>query len=178
MSKKVLIAYGTRYGAARIVAEDIAEYLGNRGLQVETVDLKKSRPSNKLIEYNLIVAGSSVAMISWVGAVKRFLRKCRQSGVPTAVYITCGTAINDIAKAREKFLDKVLTRIKLDPVVSQPVCPVIDFRPGEGLPAKTKSRIKGTVKAMAKDDFREDGLMDLRDKARFGEFLEKLGEQV
>jgi menaquinone-dependent protoporphyrinogen IX oxidase len=178
MSKKVLVAYGTRYGAARIVARDISEYLGNAGAQVEVVDLKKDKPSGKLPDYDLIVAGSGIAMISWVGSVKRFLKKCRKSEVPTAVYITCGTAIDDVAKAREKFLDKVLSRIGLEPVASQAICPIIDFRPGEGLSESVKKRIAGTVKAMAKDDFREDGLMDFRDKERFKGFLEKLGVLV
>ena len=178
MSKKVLVAYGTRYGSARIVAGDIAEYLGNKGAQVEVVDLKEGRPSAGLGDYDLVVVGSGVAMFSLVGSVKRFLRKCRKSGAKTAVFITCGTSIEDVGKAREKFLDKVLGRIGLDPVLSQPVNPVIDFRPGQGLPDRLKGRIKGTVKAMAKDGFREDGLMDLRDKRRFGEFLENLGELI
>lgn len=178
MSKKILIAYGTRYGSARIVAEDIAEFLGNKGAQVEVVDLKKGRPSAELEEYDLIVAGSSVAMFSWVRAVKQFLRKCRKASVKTAVFVTCGKAMGDFENAKAKYLNKVTDRIGLQPVLSQPISPIIDFRPDEGLPTGLKGRIKGTIQGMAKDDFREDELMDFRDEERFKGFLEKLGEFI
>ena len=178
MSKKILVAYGTRYGSARIIAQDIAEFLGKKGVQVEVVDLKKGRPSAKLEEYDLVVAGSSIAMFSWIGAVKRFLGKCRRAGVQTVVFIACGMAIEASEKAREKFLDKKIGRIGLKPVFSEPIGPVIDFRPGEGLPEGLKKRIGGTIKAMAKDQYQEDGLMDFRDQGRFQEFLEKLGSLV
>ena len=175
MSKKnVLIAYGTRYGSARIVASDIAEHLERKGHGTTLLDLRREAAPKDLASYDFIIAGSSVAMFSWVGKVKGFLRKCVRSGAATAVYITCGTAIDSVEKARTRFLEKVLARTGLNPAATGIVEPVIDFRPGEGIPEPLKSRIKGTVAAMAKDSYAEDGLMDFRDKGRFESFLSDL----
>jgi len=172
--KRVLVAYGTRYGSARIVARDIAEAFGQLGHRVDLADLRKDRVRERLDSYDLIVAGSSVAMFMWLGAVKRFLRRSRRSAVPTAVFICCGTAIDEAPKARERFLDRVIDKIGLEPVMAQPVPPVIDFRPEVGLSEGLKKRISGTIKAMAKDDFQPDGLMDFRNRDEFQEFLKRL----
>jgi menaquinone-dependent protoporphyrinogen IX oxidase len=175
---KVLVAYGTRYGSAGIVAQDIVDYLKNRPVEIDLIDLRKDGFTGSLSEYDLVVAGSSVAMFMWLGKVKRFLKKCRKAGVPTAVYITCGTAIEEEEKARSKFLDKTLGKIGLEAVVSRPIPPVIDFRPGDGLPDKIKNRIKNTIQAMAKDRYQENGLMDFRDQEKFTSFLEELGARI
>lgn len=173
--KKVLVAYGTRYGSAAVVANDIADYLKGRGAEVDIADLRKEGFNGALDAYDLVVAGSSVAMFMWLGKVKRFLKKCRKAGVSTAVYITCGTAIEDEEKARNKFLDKTLNKIGLEPAASRPIPPVIDFRPDGGIPAKVKNRIKNMIQTMAKDRYKEDGLMDLRDPEKFKACLEELG---
>lgn len=171
---KVLVAYGTRYGSARVVAEDVKEYLEKLGNDVVVVNLRKQKMPGNLPEYDLIVAGSSVAMFSWIPVVKRFLRKCSRTKVPTAVYISCGTDIDDPGKARSRFLDKVLDRIGISPVLSETIGPVLDFRPGSGIPEKLKKRIKSIIKELARDRYQEDGLMDLRDPERFDTFLRNL----
>lgn len=176
--KKVLVAYGTRYGSARIVAEDVKKFLEKSSNDVTLVNLRKEPVPGNLKDYDLIVAGSSVAMFSWISAVKRFLRKCSDSKVPTAVYICCGTDIDDPSKARERFMNKVLVKVGIQPVLTETISPILDFRPGVGIPEKLKKRIKSTIKAVAKDDFQEDGLMDLRDQERFSKFLENLGGLV
>lgn len=173
--KKVLVAYGTRYGSARFVAKDVYEFLEKSGNDVTLVDLRKETVPGNLNDYDLIVAGSSVAMFSWIPAVKRFLRKCTKTKVPTAVYICCGTDIEDPAKARERFMNKVLAKVGIQAVLTETISPVLDFRPGVGIPEKTKKRIKSVIEGMVKEKYQEDGLMDLRDQERFGKFLENLG---
>ena len=174
--KKVLVAYGTRYGSTRIVAGDVEEFLKEKGHQVDVVNLRKERVSEKLEDYDLVVSGSSVAIFSWVGKVKRFLRRCRRVGVPTVVYICCGTAIESPERAAVRFLNRVMNRIGLKPVWAQAICPVIDFRPNLGLSKKLKKRIRGIIQTMAKDNFLENGLMDFRNRDRFNNFLVKIGE--
>lgn len=162
MSKKVLIAYGTRYGSARITAGEIADSLKAKGHHVSLIDLKKERPPADPASFDLIVAGSSIAMFMWLGRVKGFLRRCKRIGVPTAVWINCGMAIEEPGKARAWFYDKVINRIGIKPVESGIFGPVLDFTPDTGLPEGLKNRIKGTVQAMAKDGFKADGIMDMR----------------
>jgi len=172
--KKVLVAYGTRYGSARIVAGEVKDFLEKSSYDLTLVNLRKNKVPGTLKDYDLIVAGSSVAMFSWIPAVKRFLKKCSVMNVPTAVYICCGTDIEDPGKARERFMNKVLERVGIKPVLTETISPILDFRPGVGIPEKLKKRIKSTIKAVARDKYQEDGLMDLRDKKRFGTFLENL----
>jgi len=176
--KRVLIAYGTRYGSAGIVAGDIQAFLEDRGVDVDLIDLGKDRFEGNLKDYDLVITGSSIAMFSWIGRVKRFLKKIRQAGVPAAVYICCGMAIDSPEKAKRKYLDKLMHRIGLKPVTTRAISPVIDFRPEQGLPVKLKKRISGIIQGMAKDRFIEDGLMDFRDKDRFRRFLEDLAGKL
>ncbi len=139
--KSILVAYGTRYGSARYTATEIAAYLKNKGYNTNLVDLRSERAPSLPGNFDLVIAGSSIAMFSWVGKVKSFLRKCRRASVPTAVFITCGTAIEDEANARSRFLDRVINRIGLNPELTLVTGPVIDFRPGKGLPTGLKNRM-------------------------------------
>lgn len=178
MGKRVLVVFATRYGSARVVAEDIARYLEAKGHDVEKKDLRAGRAPLDLSEFDFVVAGSSVAMFSWMAKAKAFLRKCRKAGVPTVVYVTCGMAIEEPEKAQVRFLDKVIDRIGLRPELSRPIPPVIDFRPKEGLPGSLKGRIKATIEAMAKDKYEENGLMDFRDAGTFAAFLEEIENKL
>lgn len=175
--KKVLVAYGTRYGSAAIAAGDIRDFITGLGHEVTVVNLRKERAPALPGGYDLVVAGSSIAMFSWIGKVKAFLRRCARTGVPTAVYITSGMAIEEPEKSKERFMDNVLARVGLSPVQTLATGPVIDFRPG-GVDPKLKGRIKGTIEAMLKDDYQPDGLMDTRDTVRFNGFLESLKAEL
>ena len=59
-------------------------------------------------------------------------------------------------------MNKVLEKVGIKPVLTETISPILDFRPGVGIPEKLKKRIKSTIKAVA------------RDKERFGTFLENL----
>ena len=172
--KKVLIVYATRYGSTRIVAGDIQEFLQDKDCDVEVVDLGKERFSGNLMDFDLVIAGSSVAMFHWKRTVKKFLGKVRRAGISAVVYVCCGTAIASPEKARSRYLDRIIDRIGLNPVLSQPISPVIDFRPEQGLPIKLKKRIRGVIQGMAKERFLENGLMDFRNKTRFTGFLDSI----
>jgi len=172
--KTVLIAYATRYGSARITAGEISAYLAKKGYETEEVNLKKGKPRKGLNEYDLIVAGAGIAMFMWAPAARRFLKKCRRAGISPAVYITCGTAIGEPEKAKSQFFDKGIDRAGITPALSGIFGPAIDFTPGSGLPEGLKNRIKGTIKAMAKDDFNPRGLMDMRRREDLDAFSESL----
>ncbi|MDC7223273.1 MAG: flavodoxin domain-containing protein [Spirochaetales bacterium] len=171
--KRILNLYATRYGSARFVAEDLGKHLEEQGFLVDTVDIRKEGPLRDLSPYKGIIAGSSVAMFMWVGKVKRFLRRSDVKQLPTLVYVCCGMSIEDREKAREKFLKKQINRLGIEPLYSDALEPVIDFRPEGGLPEKQKQRIAGTIKAMAGDRYEESGLMDFRDQEHFATFLER-----
>jgi menaquinone-dependent protoporphyrinogen IX oxidase len=104
--KKVLIVYATRFGSARITAEEINDYLQEKGYKTDLIDLKKARSPKDLKAYDLVVAGNSVAMFMWTRQIKGFLKKCKKRGISPAVYINCGTAIDKPEEAKTRFLTK------------------------------------------------------------------------
>ncbi len=96
--KRILVAYGTRYGSARFTATQIDAYLKDKGYSTTLVNLRKERAPSLPGNFDFVVAGSSVAMFSWVGKVKFFLRKCRRASVPTGVKNRIRSMIENLAK--------------------------------------------------------------------------------
>ena len=73
--KKVLIFYGTRYGATEGVAGRMAEIIRENGNQAEVLNLK-DLPEDKIPEfsgYDGIMIGSSIKIGQWTKDVKNFV---------------------------------------------------------------------------------------------------------
>jgi menaquinone-dependent protoporphyrinogen oxidase len=81
----VLVAYATKYGSTREVAERVAARLGGQRLQVDT------RPAGEvksLDGYDAVVFGGALYMFRLIGEGRRFLSRHRKklSGLPVAVF--------------------------------------------------------------------------------------------
>ena len=63
MSDRVLVAYGSKHGATRGIAERIGEVLHGAGLQA---DVMPADPATDLSPYRAVVLGSGVYAGSWV----------------------------------------------------------------------------------------------------------------
>ncbi|MHA1197849.1 MAG: flavodoxin domain-containing protein [Candidatus Heimdallarchaeaceae archaeon] len=73
--KKVLIFYGTRYGATEGVAGRMAELIRENGNQAEVLDLK-DLPNDRIPDfsnYDGILIGSSIRIGQWTKGVKKFI---------------------------------------------------------------------------------------------------------
>ncbi|HNT29892.1 MAG TPA: flavodoxin domain-containing protein [bacterium] len=130
MSKKILIAYGTRYGATREAAEAMREALGARGSEVNVVDLKQTMPAN-LSGYDGIIIGSSIQAGQWMGEVKTFLIQNQQlwTAKKLAVYVSSSTAITDAASATDTYITKELDKLGITPAAARAFPGVIDLSP-------------------------------------------------
>jgi menaquinone-dependent protoporphyrinogen oxidase len=106
----VLVAYASKYGSTREVAEAVATTLRECG--VETV----ARPAGevrKLTDYSAVVLGTALYFFHWRGEAHRFLRRNRRemTGLPVAVF-----GLGPIEDTPEQFegarghLDKGLTK--------------------------------------------------------------------
>lgn len=74
-SKKILIFYGTRYGATEGVAGRMAEIFRENGNQAEVYDLK-DLPKDRIPDfsnYDGIMIGSSIKIGQWTKDVKKFV---------------------------------------------------------------------------------------------------------
>jgi menaquinone-dependent protoporphyrinogen IX oxidase len=174
-TKKVLLAYATRYGSTETIARDIEKALSENGVIVQRVDLKNVNFKDMDPKsYNGVIVGASVAMFRLHPAAKKFLKHlCKQlkgSGVPLIIFIASGTAIKDPAKAEAKWITKYVEKYGLEPALTMAVEPCMVMT------ASTKPNVKGVCKALAKDagiEFDPKGMNDMRDKERFGAFLER-----
>jgi menaquinone-dependent protoporphyrinogen oxidase len=85
MPESILVAYATRYGSTREVAEQIAATLRENGLEVA---LLPARQVQALEGYGAVALGAPLYMFRWHKDAKRFLRRHRQALAerPVAVF--------------------------------------------------------------------------------------------
>jgi menaquinone-dependent protoporphyrinogen oxidase len=85
MSGRVLVAYGTKRGSTREVAETIGAALRERGLEV---DVSPARKIERLERYDCAVVGGALYRGLWHRHARRLLRKNRRllSEGPLAVF--------------------------------------------------------------------------------------------
>jgi len=125
MAKKVLIVYGTRYGASEGTSEEIARVLRGEGLEVRVANAGKEKVKD-ISEYDLIIVGSGMQMARWTGAAEKFLGKFRKelSGKKVAIFVSSGAQAllehekktEEIEKARRQYLEDKAAKYDLHPI--------------------------------------------------------------
>lgn len=81
----VLVAYASKYGSTRAVAEAIAARLRSRGVEVETSAAGDVR---SLEQYSAIVLGTALYFFRWRGEAHRFIRRHKKvlARLPVALF--------------------------------------------------------------------------------------------
>ena len=74
---KVLVAYGTRYGATQGIAEKMGEWLRGNGIDSDIIDVKKDQWPN-LNQYNGLIAGSGIRIGQWTKELKNFIKNQKE----------------------------------------------------------------------------------------------------
>ena len=85
MAAPILIAYASRYGSTREVAEAIAETLTERGLEADTQPMRRVRA---LDQYRAVVLGAPLYMFHWHKDARRCLARHRAALIarPVAIF--------------------------------------------------------------------------------------------
>jgi len=121
---KVLIVYGTRYGATASTSEEIAKILRQEGLDVRIVNAKKEKVRD-IAEYELIIVGSGIQINRWTGEPEQFIKKFQKelAKKKVALFVSCGSAsqaITDqpdaVAEAKRKYLEEKAAKYNLQTV--------------------------------------------------------------
>jgi menaquinone-dependent protoporphyrinogen oxidase len=111
MSARILVAYATKKGSTREVAEAIADTLAEEGLLVE---VRPARDAVELGPFDAVVLGGCLYMGRWHADAVAFLRRHAGSlhGRPLAVFAMGPLTLEekDVAGARAQ-LDRALMRI-------------------------------------------------------------------
>jgi menaquinone-dependent protoporphyrinogen oxidase len=107
---RALVVYGTRYGTATGIAEEICRVLEDEGLKVDLKDTRKLK-NYDITPYNLVVIGSGIKMGKWTKSSLNFLKNNKKDlkDKKVALFVTCGAA-NDpktVAEGQEKYLDDI-----------------------------------------------------------------------
>jgi menaquinone-dependent protoporphyrinogen oxidase len=87
MTKRILLAYVSKYGSTQEVAEKVADTLRNKGLEV---DLQPARQVRSLEGYDAVVLGAPLYMYKWHKHATQFLNRHKNAlqALPAAVFAT------------------------------------------------------------------------------------------
>ncbi|MGZ4853036.1 MAG: flavodoxin domain-containing protein [Halobacteriota archaeon] len=76
MSKKILIAYGSRYGSTEEIAHSMARILANAGLETQLLDLRRTKQKDwpPLASFDGVLVGSGIKIGRWTKEATAFLK--------------------------------------------------------------------------------------------------------
>ncbi len=107
---KALLVYGTRYGTAAEIAEEIGKVIKNEGIEVDLVDSRGIK-NYDISSYDMVIVGSGIKIGKWTKGSLKFLEnnKSALSDKKVALFVTCGAANMEetMAEGQEKYLDEV-----------------------------------------------------------------------
>jgi menaquinone-dependent protoporphyrinogen oxidase len=100
-SRRILVAYSSRYGSTASVAQAISAALCGLGHQV---DLRQVQNVKDLAPYQAAVIGSPIYAGRWMGEAADFVKRNQHalSSVPTAYFTVCLTMKDDTPENRAK----------------------------------------------------------------------------
>ena len=163
---KALIIYGTRYGTAAEIAEEIGKVIENEGIEVDLIDSRGIK-NYDIFSYDMVIVGSGIKIGKWTKGSLKFLEnnKSTLSDKKVALFVTCGAANMEetIAEGQEKYLDEVaLKYLSNKPVATGLFGSIYDPNANQGLMYKlaTKFIIK---KGLDKQGIDTSKRLDYRD---------------
>jgi len=179
---KVLIVYGTRYGAAASTSEEIAKVLRQEGLDARVVNAKDEKIKD-VAEYDLVVAGSGIQIGRWTGEPEAFLKKFQKQLVAkkVALFVCCGSASSEAKpgvaeRARRKYLEEKAAKYGLHPVALGLFGGVYNYNTVPWWAKKGMKADRPRVAAAHKES--EPGVYDTRDWEAIRTWAKELAPKV
>jgi menaquinone-dependent protoporphyrinogen IX oxidase len=179
---KALIVYGTRYGAAAAMSEEIAKTLRQRGVDVRVVNAKEEKV-NDISEYDLIVVGSGIQIHRWTSEPEDFLKKFQKelATKELALFVCCGSATDkekpELAeKARQRYLEEKAAKYHLQPVALGLFGGIYNYNKMPWFARKAMNADRPRVEAAYKET--EPGVYDTRDLDVIRAWAEELAKKV
>lgn len=106
---KVLVAFATRHGATKGIAERVAQTLGQRGHEVT---LRPVEQADRLDEYDAFVVGSAAYMGGWLREATQFVRRNQTvlAGRPTWLFSSGPIGAETVDKSGRDVLETTRPR--------------------------------------------------------------------
>jgi menaquinone-dependent protoporphyrinogen oxidase len=171
MSKKVLIVYGTRYGATESTSQEIARVMREQGIDTAVVNAAKEKVAD-ISSYDMVIVGSGMQMGKWVSAAEDFLKKHKKelAEKKTAIFVSSAAQAllefdkkdDETEMARKKYLEEKAENYGLRPLSMVIFGGVWDYNKMSFIFKKTMSPFKVKIEECGYKEL-EPGLYDTRD---------------
>lgn len=101
---RVLVAYATRTGSTRGIAEEIGRALRERGVDVDVRDVREIREAGSLEGYGAVVLGSAIRVRRWLREAMAFLSNHRGelARLPVAYFTVSLTGVHGGESAKRE----------------------------------------------------------------------------
>jgi menaquinone-dependent protoporphyrinogen IX oxidase len=130
MQGKTLIAHVTAGGATEMYANVVAETLRANGCDVDVVNLRREKVDD-LSGYSSVVLGTGVRMSMVYRRGRSFLARSDLKGKPLGIFLSSAMALDKPDEAREKFLDPLVQKNGLSPVMHDAFPGKVPLGPGK-----------------------------------------------
>lgn len=186
MAGKVLIAYGTRYGATQSTSEEIAKVLRETGLEVKTADVNKEKVKD-ISGYDLVIIGSGMQMGKWTKAPESFMAKHRKelATKKVAIFVSSGAEAflvnenktDESANNRKLNLDDKAAKYNLQPISMTMFGGVWDYNKMNFLFKNTLVSFKPRLEAAGVKEM-QPGIFDTRNWDEIREWAKELASKM
>jgi menaquinone-dependent protoporphyrinogen IX oxidase len=181
---KVLIVYGTRYGAAASTSEEIAKIFRQQGLDTRVVNTKEEKVKD-IADYDLVMVGSGIQINRWTSEPEKFLKKFQKelTKKKVALFVCCGSAsqttadqAGDIEKTKRKYLDEKAAKYGLQPVALGFFGGVYNYNKVPWWAKKAMEADRPRVEAAYKEI--QPGIYDTRDWTAIRSWTKELAQKL
>jgi len=182
--KRVLIAYGTRYGSTEEVSYKIANILKEKGMDTLIQNFKEMTTENqpKLEEYDGIIIASGIKVGKWTKESKKFLENnlefFKNSDKTIGVFVSSGLASNPnkIVELKKDYIEKVINQYGISADLYDVFGGILDLSKDSNIGFLGKK----IIKMVSKEDpnVKLNQRNDLRDWNQIQEFAEKFAEKI
>ncbi len=186
MAKKVLIVYGTRYGATESTSQEIAKVLQGEGLEVRVANAKKEKITD-ISPYDLVIVGSGMQMGKWTGEPENFLNQFQKELATKKIAIFVSSAAlalaesekktADIEKMNKEYLTDKAAKYNLQPVSMVIFGGIWDYNRMNFIFRRTLSSFKPKIEAAGYKEI-QPGLYDTRDWNAIREWAKDLAKKI
>lgn len=184
-NKKVLIAYGTRYGSTEEISQEIAKTLNEKGLEPELYNLGIGKSKNwpQLDDFDGVIIGTSLKINAWKKQVKSFLDKNKTDFKNKILGVfTCGAyAIGEPSEAKEDIAKRLRENHELEAVIYDAFGGVLDFSEDSKLGKAGRLALKAAALALQKEkgiEIDKSSCNDFRDWDKIRSFTESFAEKL
>ena len=172
---RVLIAYGTRYGATEEVAERMAEWVKAANIEVDIINVKANQWP-ELTEYTGLIIGSGIKIGQWTKEIKNFIKKKKDAINKfdgSKIFFVCSgyAAIPErYQEIKEEYCLKALTDLSVTVDDYEAFGGIMNVSPSSNVGWLNKQILK--VAGKESPNFDPRGINDYRNWTKIEEFIQ------